>query len=416
MNTELYPHQLDALKRMHNGCILYGGVGCGKSRTSLAYTYINELGGSLKINGKGTFTKPKVKKDLYIITTAKKRDSLEWEGECAYFCLPTSINIVVDSWNNIKKYQNVYGAMFIFDEQRLVGKGAWVKAFLKIARRNHWILLSATPGDVWSDYIPVFVANGYYKNRTEFNSMHVVYKAYLKFPSIDHYVNTKLLKYYSSQVLVKVNYKNHAERHYIDIMCNYDREKYKRVMRDRWDIYDNCPIEETGKLCYLLRRVSNSDPSRIERLKDIFDRHKNVIIFYNFDYELEELRYICDSLGIRHAEWNGHKHEPVPTGDDGWVYICQYTSASEAWNCITSDAMVFFSQNYSYKTMEQAAGRIDRANTPFHDLYYYNFRCGSQIDLAIKRALTLKKDFNEKIFMKGATITKTYADGNLKAS
>lgn len=415
MNTELYPHQLDALKRMHNGCILYGGVGCGKSRTSLAYTYINELGGSLKINGKGTFTKPKVKKDLYIITTAKKRDSLEWEGECAYFCLPTSINIVIDSWNNIKKYQNVYGAMFIFDEQRLVGKGAWVKAFLKIAKRNHWILLSATPGDVWSDYIPVFVANGYYKNRTEFNSMHVVYKAYLKFPSVDHYVNTKLLKYYASQVLVKVNYKNHAERHYIDIMCNYDREKYKRVMRDRWDIYDNCPIEETGKLCYLLRRVSNSDASRVEEFKKIVEEHKKVIVFYNFDYELEVLKYACNDIGIKYKEWNGHKHENLPTGDE-WVYICQYTACCEGWNAITTNTVVFFSQNYSYKTMEQAAGRIDRANTPFHDLYYYNFRCGSQIDLAIKRALTLKKDFNEKIFMKGATITKTYADGNLKAS
>ena len=415
MNTELYPHQLDALKRMHNGCILYGGVGCGKSRTSLAYTYINELGGSLKINGKGTFTKPKIKKDLYIITTAKKRDSLEWEEECAYFCLPTSINITIDSWNNLHKYKNVYGEMFIFDEQRLVGKGAWVKAFLKIAKRNHWILLSATPGDVWSDYIPVFVANGYYNNRTEFNSMHVVYKAYLKFPSIDHYVNTKLLKYYASQVLVKVDYKNHAERHYIDIMCSYDREKYKRVMRDRWDIYDNCPIEETGKLCYLLRRVSNSDASRVEEFKKIVEEHKKVIVFYNFDYELEVLKYACNDIGIKYKEWNGHKHENLPTGDE-WVYICQYTACCEGWNAITTNTVVFFSQNYSYKTMEQAAGRIDRANTPFHDLYYYNFRCGSQIDLAIKRALTLKKDFNEKIFMKGATITKTYDSRNPKAS
>ena len=416
MNTELYPHQLDAMKRMHNGCILYGGVGCGKSRTALAYTYICELGGSLKINGKGVFTKPELPKDLYIITTAKKRDSLEWEGECAYFCLPTSINIVIDSWNNIKKYQNVYGAMFIFDEQRVVGKGAWVKAFLKIAKKNHWVLLSATPGDVWSDYIPVFVANGFYKNRTEFNSMHVVYKAYMKFPSIDHYVNTKLLKYYANQILVKVDYKNQAERHHIDILCNYEKEKYKRVMRDRWDIYDNCPIEETGKLCYLLRRVSNADESRAEELMKIINKHKNIIIFYNFDYELEGLREVCDYVGIRHAEWNGHKHEPVPTGDPGWVYLVQYSAGCEAWNCITSDCMVFYSQNYSYKTMEQAAGRIDRANTPFKDLYYYHFRSSSPIDLAIKRALSLKKDFNEKIFMKGATITKTYGNGNTKSS
>lgn len=402
MNTELYPHQLDALKRMHNGCVLYGKVGCGKSRTALAYTYICELGGSLKINGKGTFTKPELPKDLYIITTAKKRDSLEWEEEVAYFCLPTCINVVIDSWNNIKKYDKVYGAMFIFDEQRVVGKGAWVKSFLRITRRNHWILLSATPGDKYVEYIPVLIANGFYRSRSQFEMEHCIFKPYLKYKSIDHYVNTKVLDNYISQVLVTIEYQNKAVRHNIDVMCDYDKDKYKKVMKERWNIYEECPIEETGKLCYLLRRVSNDNPHRVEEVKKILSENDRVIIFYNFDYELEILRHTCDKLGITHHEWNGHHHEPVPTGKR-WAYLCQYTACSEGWNCITCNTVIFFSQNYSYKTMEQAAGRIDRSNTPFKDLYYYHLRCASPIDLAIRRAIQAKGKFNEKMFLKGVS-------------
>lgn len=405
MNVDLYPHQLDAARRMRNGCVLYGKVGCGKSRTALAYTYICELGGSLKINGKGTYKRPTKPKDLYIITTAKKRDSHEWEGELAVFGLLATrgVNVVIDSWNNIKKYQNVYGAMFIFDEQRVVGKGAWVKAFLRISRRNHWILLSATPGDKYMEYVPVLIANGYYKSRTQFETEHCVMKPYLRYKSVDHYVKTKLLDYYISQILITIQYENDAKRHNIDIICDYDKAKYKRVFRDRWDIYGGCPIEETGKLCYLLRRVSNDHVSRAEQLMKILERHKNVIIFYNFNYELEIIRNVCDYMGVRHAEWNGQKHEPLPEdGNLGWAYLVQYLAASEGWNCITTDTIVFYSQNYSYKTMEQAAGRIDRANTPFKDLYYYHLRCHSPIDIAIKRALDEKGKFNENMFLKGA--------------
>ena len=250
MNIELYPHQIDAVKRMHNGCILCGGVGSGKSRTSLAYVYMCELGGSLKINGKGVTTKPEIPKDLYIITTAKKRDTLEWDEEVTYFCLPTSINVTIDSWNNLHKYKNVLNAVFIFDEQRLVGSGSWVKTFLKIAKGNHWVLLSATPGDNYSDYIPILIADGFYRNRSQFKAEHIVYKPYLKFPSIDYYVNTNRLDYYISKILVNMKYENSRERHYIEVMCEYSKEKYKRVMKDRWNIYENEPIEETGKLCY----------------------------------------------------------------------------------------------------------------------------------------------------------------------
>ena len=400
MNTELYPHQLKALKKMHNGCILCGKVGSGKSRTALAYVYICELGGSLRINGEGVYTKPELPKDIYIITTAKKRDTLEWDEEVAYFHLPEDIHVTIDSWNNIQKYKNVVGAVFIFDEQRVVGKGAWVKSFLKIAKANHWMLLSATPGDKWEDYIPVFLANGFYKNRSQFKAEHMIFKPYLKFPVIDHYVGTKRLKYYADQVLVPMDFEHDIVKHHIDILCEYDKNHYKQAFRDRWDPYENCPIEETGKLCYVLRRVSNDNPSRYSQLREIMKEHSKAIIFYNFTYELIGLRIFFTESGYEIGEWNGEKHTPIPEGDK-WVYLCQYTAACEGWNAISTDTMIFFSQNYSYKITEQAAGRIDRLNTPFKELYYYYFRSMSPIDIAIRRALKLKQTFNEKIFMKG---------------
>ena len=168
MAIELRDYQLDAVHRMKNGCILCGGVGSGKSRTSLAY-YFTQEGGCIQ-----PYSPMKKPRDLYIITTARKRDDLEWDEELVPFLLSTKPEnnslyknkVIIDSWNNIGKYTDVKGAFFIFDEQRVVGSGAWVKSFLKIARWNKWILLTATPGDTYSDYLPVFLANGFFKNRT----------------------------------------------------------------------------------------------------------------------------------------------------------------------------------------------------------------------------------------------------------
>ena len=405
--VELAQHQIDALKKMHNGCILRGDVGSGKSRTSLAYYYISVCKGMVKVNNKGSLRKMESPRDLFIITTAKKRDDESWYDELAPFCItkneidnPSHVRVTVDSWNNIKKYVNIYGAFFIFDEQRVVGSGAWVKAFYKIAKKNQWILLTATPGDTWADYIPVFVANGFYRNKTEFNSIHAVFSRYAKFPKIERYERTDVLNKYRRQILVNMKDKREAVEHHIEILCKYNKELYRTIKKDRWDPYDKKPIEETGKLCYLERRVSNDDSSRIAEMKKLLEQNLKVIIFYNFDYELETLRELCDAMCIRYNEWNGHKHEPVTEeGNLGWAYLVQYAAGCEAWNCITTNVIIFYSQNYSYKVMTQSAGRINRMNTPFKDLYYYHLRSYSPIDLAIKRALALKKNFNEKSYL-----------------
>lgn len=404
MGIELRPYQLEAVKRMRNGCILCGGVGSGKSRTALAYYFI-ENGGDINPE---KYIPMKNPKDLYIITTARKRDTLEWEGEFGPFLISTNEDtnyydnkVVIDSWNNIKKYIDVTDAFFIFDEQRVVGSGAWVKSFLKITKHNNWILLSATPGDSWQDYIPVFVANGFYKNRTEFIREHVVYSRFTKYPKIDRYLNTGRLIRLRNRILVDMDFKRQTIPHHEDVYCSYDILTYKSIGKDRWNPYKNEPIVNASELCYTWRKLVNSDESRQTALLDICADHPRVIVFYNFDYELDILKslvYINDGDAMDVAEWNGHKHQEIPKTDK-WVYLCQYTAGCEGWNCIRTDTIVFYSQNYSYKVLEQARGRIDRMNTPYINLYYYHLKSRSSIDLAISRALKNKKNFNEMRFV-----------------
>ena len=398
----LFDYQLDAVSRMRNGCILCGGVGSGKSRTSLAY-YYKEQGGVL---GTKNYVRMKNPKDLYIITTARKRDTLEWEGELSYFLLSTNpkVNgyknrVIVDSWNNIQKYKNVTDSFFIFDEQRVVGSGVWVKSFLKITKSNDWILLSATPGDTWQDYIPVFIANGFYRNRTEFCNEHIIYSRFSKFPKIDRYINTGRLIRLRDRILVDMDFKRETVAHHEDIIVQYDISKYKETMRNRWDPYNNEPITNASGLCYILRKIVNSDESRQIALMDILESRPKIIVFYNFDYELDILKGLHYGKDVQIAEWNGHSHQPIPTSKS-WVYLVQYTAGCEGWNCIKTDTIVFYSQNYSYKVMAQAAGRIDRLNTPYTDLYYYHLKSRSGIDLAISKALKDKKKFNETRWVK----------------
>ena len=403
---ELFDHQLKALDQIHNGCILCGGVGSGKSITALAY-YYRQNGGVIPAK---SYTRMKDPKDLYIITTARKRDTREWLSDMAPFLL-TDIEedkvyehkVVIDSWNNIKKYVNVKDAFFIFDEQRVVGYGTWTKSFLEITAKNEWILLSATPGDTWSDYMPVFIANGFYRNKTDFVDQHVIYDRFSKYPKISRYLNTGRLLRLKARVMVYMDFERDTIPHHEMVWCQYNQILYKDLITNRFNLETNKPFLNANELCIALRKVVNSDPSRVQQVFDIVSKCKKAIVFYNYDYELDILRSIGDELsktldGFECAEWNGHMHQDIPQ-TSSWMYLVQYNAGSEGWNCTKTDTIIFYSQNYSYKIMVQAAGRIDRLNTPYRDLYYYHLKSRASIDLAISRALAQKKQFNEQRFV-----------------
>ena len=386
----LRDYQIEALGKLRNGCILYGKVGSGKSRTALAW-YYTLCGGDVT---SPRYSKMKDPIDLYIITTARKRDTFEWEQELMQFRIK---NAVVDSWNNIKKYKDVKDAVFIFDEQRVVGSGAWVKAFLRITRYNRWILLSATPGDRWTDYIPVFVANGFYRNRTEFTREHCIYSRFTNYPKVTGYRNQGLLLKHRNDILIPMNFERDVIKKHEHFMTSYDPYQYDSIAKRRWNPWTDAPVVNASELCQCLRKVVNTDVSRTNAVLTILQYHPKAIIFYNYDYELEILRGLAYQPDTLVAEWNGHKHEPIPDAEE-WVYLVQYTAGAEGWNCVSCDTIIFYSQNYSYRAMVQAAGRIDRMNSPYEKLYYFHLKSNAPIDKAIARALATKKDFNEKDF------------------
>lgn len=394
----LYPFQKEAIKRLNTGKILNGGTGSGKSRTAL-YWFFKENGGSI-IDGE--YTPMSNPADLYIITTAMKRNKLEWEEEMAPYRMSSypefnyyKNKIVVDSWNNIKKYVDIKNAYFILDENHVNGNGVWVKSFLKIARNhNEWIILSATPGDNWLDYMPVFIANGFYRNKTEFVTEHIIYSRYTKYPKVERYINTGRLLRLRNEILIDMDFERQTVQHHQDVYCSYDILKYKEVIKKRWDPFENIPIQQASGLCYILRRIVNSDESRQVALLELLEKTPRAIIFYSFDYELEILLNLGYGDDVVVAQYNGHVHDQIPTSDR-WVYLVNYGSGAEGWNCTTTDTIIFFSQTYSYKTLKQSIGRIDRLNTPYRNLFYYHLKSRSGIDLAISKALGQKKKFNE---------------------
>lgn len=388
---QLTDYQINAISRMKNGCVLRGGTGSGKTLTSLVYIFENVLGGQSPIYPKHKYIKPKDKTPVYIITTPKKRDSGDWSSEAAI--VPMDLHNV-DSWNNIKKYEKIKDAIFIFDETKITGYGAWTYSFLKITKQNKWILLTATPGDSFMEYTSLFVANGFYKNKTQFEREHVVWSRFSKYPKVERYMGMSKLIRLRDSILIEMPDTRATTQIHKNVICEYDENEYNILMKDRWNIYENKPIRDVSQLCYLLRKSVNSNMSRIEALNTIFKKHKRLIIFYNYNYELDNLREWCRSKKILFSEWNGHNHDELPIGDT-WVYLCQYTAAQEAWNCIETDCITFYSQTYSYKALTQSTGRIDRMNTPYQFLYYYHLVSKSPIDVAIQKALTRKENFNE---------------------
>lgn len=376
---KLRPAQRDAVDRMHDGCVLLGRTGSGKTMTALGYW--------LKVHAQ---------QDLYVVTTPAKRDAMEWEGDSAKLGQYLPPERVV-SWNKIKDFEYLESAFVVFDEQRVSGSGKWVKSFLKIAKRNDWILLSATPGDVWIDWLPLFIANGFYRTRTQFTDRHVIWDPHTRYPRIKRYIEEDRLERCQEAICVYLASPNPISRMVHDELVSYDSRKYAEVTRKRWNPFEVRPMMDAGELCRVQRRIVLENVCREEALERLLKGHPRALVFYSYNYELEAIKAVCERLGRSYGQRNGHRHDPVPVSKEPWVYIVQYQSA-DAWNCISTNIAILYSLPYSWRQQEQAMGRIDRMNTPFDELHYYRLMTDSTIDNAILACLDRKETFNERVY------------------
>lgn len=376
---KLRPAQRDAVDRMHDGCVLLGRTGSGKTMTALGYW--------LKVHAQ---------QDLYVVTTPAKRDAMEWEGDSAKLGQYLPPERVV-SWNKIKDFEYLESAFVVFDEQRVSGSGKWVKSFLKIAKSNDWILLSATPGDVWIDWLPLFIANGFYRTRTQFTDRHVIWDPHTRYPRIKRYIEEDRLERCQEAICVYLASPNPISRMVHDELVSYDSRKYAEVTRKRWNPFEVRPMMDAGELCRVQRRIVLENVCREEALERLLKGHPRALVFYSYNYELEAIKAVCERLGRSYGQRNGHRHDPVPVSKEPWVYIVQYQSA-DAWNCISTNIAILYSLPYSWRQQEQAMGRIDRMNTPFDELHYYRLMTDSTIDNAILACLDRKETFNERVY------------------
>ncbi len=252
--------------------------------------------------------------------------------------------------------------------------------------------------DVASIDMPVFIANGFYRNKTDFVSQHVVWDwRQPKYQRVERYLGIGRLIRLRKKILVDMDFSRKTISIHKDVIVEYDRALYKAICKERWNIWEERPIKNASEFCHALRRAVNQSEDRQRALLDIFRDHPRLIVFYNFDYELDILKGLDYGENVEVAEWNGHRHQPIPE-NGSWVYLVQYIAGAEGWNCILTDTIVFYSMNYGYRTLVQAPGRIDRLNTPFDRLYYYHLKSRSGIDLAIAAANREKKQFNEMRF------------------
>lgn len=371
-------YQKRAINQMHNGCILCGGVGAGKSLTSLGYID--------KVYPSGT---------VYIITPARKRNTGEWFDDIRKNDMDET-RFVVDSWNNLSKYKDVKDAFFLFDEQKVSGKGTWAKSLIRIAKSNQWILLSATPGDTYDDYATVLIANGFVRNRTTWYDEYCVTKSQPFFHIVDH-KNKDVIDMMIRRIFIKMDYQSDKKRieRVIPIQARSAGEE-KEILMTHKAPGAQMPFTTFAAAIAYVRMNCYDKSKKTEALRKIIEKHKKIIVFYNFLSEKLEIERAAIDANVTINFYNGQRHDPIPDTDE-WVYGVQYNSGAEAWNCITTNAMVFYSPNYSYKTMEQAHGRIDRVNSPYECLYYYMLLNELNIDNKVMNALSSKKDFNEKM-------------------
>lgn len=396
-DSMLYNFQRQLLNSIEENYIIAADTGTGKTMMAIHHYLKHNTG-----------------EPLLILAPPQKIKEGGWQRELDFVASHYNIEIPYDiiSYGVLSKRWKEYKDWFlVMDECHYVKNPTSQrgKAAINLTKQStNFLLLSATPSsNGWGDTIAYMIMFGYYKNKTQFLKEHAVYNRidYGNGPVnvvSDYRDQEKLQKLYQSfsiklakedcldlppLVFEKVHFKPSKE---------YNIIKKDRVLGE--ELFDNI-----SKLQHGLRFYANQ-ADKLKYTEMLLEgTEENVIIFYNYKQENEELKKIAKKLKKKVFEVSGSKTN-LPdkekwTSLKNSVTIVQYQAGAAGIELQYANIVIFHTPTYSYQDYEQALGRAYR-NGQTKKVTVYQYITKNTIETSIYQALAAKKDFTEELFRK----------------
>lgn len=189
------------------------------------------------------------------------------------------------------------------------------------------------------------------------------------------------------------------EQNFIDVKVDETKEYKKFKKTSIVTVEDTELVGDTTltKLLYSRMLCGHFNKEKLSAFEDLLEStNDRLIVFYNFNSELERLKEICEKFDKPTSEVNGAKHDLTNYNDcDNSVTLVQYQAGSMGINLQLSNKIIYFTPPLSSELFEQSKKRIHRIGQN-HPCFYYQLKCG--IEEKIYGTLAMRKDYTDKLF------------------
>lgn len=429
--TELYEHQKEALQQTSdkNRVAYYHDMGLGKTFT-----------GGEKMMQLGA------KVNLVICQKSKIDDWIEHfktHYDKIWVLNLTNVpqfNMFVDEWICSKykdtmpqcvavinydlvwrrpELKQLHDFTLMLDESSLIqNETAKRTKFIMKLNYQNLILLSGTPtGGKYEKLYSQLKMLGYEMTKKSFYNMYVDfhYDNRQGFPLmiIDGYKNVERLKKkmrdYGCHFLKTEEVLTLPDQNFIPVKIKknslYGEFMKNRIVRvpNKQNVFVELVGDTTlTKLLYARQLCGAYSNEKLKAFTDLVEStNDRLIVFYNFNNELEQLKYVCDALERPYSVVNGTDKDLYAYDNfNGSITLIQYQAGAMGLNLQKANKIIYFTPPLSSELYEQSKKRIHRIGQQF-SCFYYNLICTGSVEEKIYKTLEMRKDYTEALFERG---------------
>ena len=169
----------------------------------------------------------------------------------------------------------------------------------------------------------------------------------------------------------------------------------------REEIYTKTLVGDTTltKMLYERQLCGSYNANKLEALKDLLESSDDrIIIFYNFNNELDSIKELCEELNRPVSEVNGQVKDLTNWNEqNNTVLLGQYQAASMGLNLQQANKIIYFTPPLSSELFEQSKKRISRIGQT-RNCFYYLLICKNSIEEKIYKTLEERRDFTDELF------------------